>query len=573
MNLQELSCATLALLLAAAAAVPLAAQSNTSVEGTFGEIVEVRVVNLEVVVEDRDGNRVSGLSPEDFKLFVEGEEVPIDFFSEVAAGTAVTSGEATADLREAPGIQSGQSVGTSYLVFLDEMFTVARDRDLVIKGLIERLGDMGPQDRMAVVAFTGERVEMLTSWEQDRDKLREVLENAQSRGAYGAVNLNDVRFNDEDLRQNEVLDSAVNAALEAADQLPGQQGDATPPPRVSEFDRLPPAELVRPYIRRLERKIEKIVTASTATLRSFAKPPGRKVMLLVSGGWPYSPTDFVLNATGPVVGYGEQISGERLYGPLFDTANRLGYTLYPIDAPGQAPSHVNAADGGSLSGADTLTLELRERETHSTLHMLAEETGGRPLIDGARLDAFDTVISDTRSYYWLGFTPQWRGDDEQRKIEVEIQRPGFKARYRSSFLDMSRTNETSFMVESALLVGELPGAQPLQVQFGQAKKRNFGRIEVPLKVAIPMDLVTMLPQGNLYVSELELRVAVLDEQGNRNDMPVIPMKLQGPSLPEPGQYAVYETEVRMRNRPHNVVIAVYDPLSGTMLSRVMELKL
>lgn len=573
MNMQNLSCAALALLLTAAAAVPLAAQRDARVEGTFGEIVEVRVVNLEVVVEDRDGNRVSGLAPEDFKLFVEGEEMPVDFFSEVAAGTAVTSGEAVADLQGAPGVAAGQAVGTSYLVFFDEMFSVPRDRNLVIDSVIERLGDMGPQDRMAVVAFTGERVEMLTSWEQDRGKLREVLENAKGRRGTGANNLNDIGFNDEDLALNAALDEEIRQALGQNEGIPGQEGDPNPPERISDLDRLPPADLVRPYIRRLERKLEKVVTAATATLRSFAKPPGRKVMFLVSGGWPYSPTDFVVNASAPVIGYGEQVSGERLYGPLFDTANRLGYTIYPIDAPGQRGSSVDASNAGSITGANTLTQELRQRETHSTLHLLAEETGGRALIDGARLDAFDTVISDTRSYYWLGFTPQWRGDDEQRKIEVEIQRPGFKARYRTSFLDMSRSNETSFMVESALLVGELPGAQPLQVQIGQAEKRNFGRIQVPIKVAIPMDLITMLPQGDQYVSDLELRVAVLDEQGNRNDMPVIPMKLQGPSLPEPGQYAVYETEVRMRNRPHSVVIAVYDPLSGTMLSRVMELQL
>ena len=33
----------------------------------FGEELEVRVVNFEVVVTDRKGNRVSGLKPEDFR--------------------------------------------------------------------------------------------------------------------------------------------------------------------------------------------------------------------------------------------------------------------------------------------------------------------------------------------------------------------------------------------------------------------------------------------------------------------------------------------------------------------------
>ncbi len=39
----------------------------------------------------------------------------------------------------------------------------------------------------------------------------------------------------------------------------------------------------------VERRLESMVLAVTSTLRSFGNPPGRKVMLLMSGGWPHSP--------------------------------------------------------------------------------------------------------------------------------------------------------------------------------------------------------------------------------------------------------------------------------------------
>jgi hypothetical protein len=38
-------------------------------------------------------------------------------------------------------------------------------------------------------------------------------------------------------------------------------------------------------------RIERVTLAATATLRSFANPPGRKVMLVLSGGWPLGYTD------------------------------------------------------------------------------------------------------------------------------------------------------------------------------------------------------------------------------------------------------------------------------------------
>src|SRR6185295_7496294 len=73
---------------------------------TFGEAVDVRVVNVEVVVTDRDGNRVPNLLPADFRLRMDGEEVPIEYFSEIQEGRSVaeSAGEGK------PGAAGVQSV-------------------------------------------------------------------------------------------------------------------------------------------------------------------------------------------------------------------------------------------------------------------------------------------------------------------------------------------------------------------------------------------------------------------------------------------------------------------------------
>src|SRR5947199_10341816 len=58
---------------------------------SFGESIDVRVVNVEAVVTDGQGNRVSGLKPEDFRLRVDGKEVPVEYFSEVKDGEALAA--------------------------------------------------------------------------------------------------------------------------------------------------------------------------------------------------------------------------------------------------------------------------------------------------------------------------------------------------------------------------------------------------------------------------------------------------------------------------------------------------
>jgi hypothetical protein len=52
-------------------------------EGAFGEALDVRVVSVEATVTDRQGRRVEGLTAADFRLLVDGREVPVDFLKQV----------------------------------------------------------------------------------------------------------------------------------------------------------------------------------------------------------------------------------------------------------------------------------------------------------------------------------------------------------------------------------------------------------------------------------------------------------------------------------------------------------
>lgn len=501
---------------------PPAVVAQGSAEQPFVDVIDVRVVNLEVVVVDGKGNRVSGLGPEDFRLLVDKREVPIEFFNEVSQGVAVTqrSAEATAPA-SVPGLVAGKEVGTSYLVFIDELFTRTSERNRVLKAMAPVVWRLGPQDRMAVVAFNGRRVDMLSTWSQKPRDLELAFEDAMTRKARGLHTDAELRGLETDpLAENDTDDPSFNSIYASG---------------------------------RLEEKLERISRAVTSTLRGFAQPPGRKVMMLLAGGWPDS---FQVSGDTGL----DHLRGRRILSPIHETANLLGYTLYPIDVPGPQPVHGNAARDLANPGFDSLELE-----THTTFDVLAEETGGAALIDGARLTAFDRVIDDTRSYYWLGFAPDWQGDDKNHEIRIEILQPGLKVRSRESFQDLSRDKEVSVLVESALMFGRVEGAKPLQVKFGKPSKKR--RLEIPLTLIIPMDEITMLPvKKGRYEAHLQLRIAVLDERGDHNDIEPIPVKLFGDRLPAPGEKAIYETVVKMRSQAHDIVVALHDPVSGTLLS-------
>ena len=119
----------------------------------FSEVIDVRVVNIEIVATDRKGNRVQGLGPSDFELLVDGEPTPIAYFTEIEDGYAVD--RTAGDVAGVPSLDLNAPVGTNFLVFIDDLFSIERDRNRVLDRLEEDLQALGPADRVAAVAFDG----------------------------------------------------------------------------------------------------------------------------------------------------------------------------------------------------------------------------------------------------------------------------------------------------------------------------------------------------------------------------------------------------------------------------------
>jgi VWFA-related protein len=587
-------------LLVLAAALPAAAQQD-EMPAVFSEVIDVRVVNIEVVVMDRDGNRVHGLEASDFELLVDGERMPISYFTEIDESMARGSPGGT--VAGVPNLDPNTPVGTNFLVFIDDLFSVQRDRDRVLDRLEEDLWLLHPADRVAAVAFDGRSIETLTAWTDSPDRLAEAFERARGRSTYGLQRLGEQKMLEGDREAEAILESVADLAfggdelreeiarppsggapaglggpeaaeLADADATVGQTGGNVQDVMGSSL-----SGLERRYARRLEQQLHRSVLAAVASMRSFADQPGRKVMLLLTGGWPRSPALFTVAAANEstinaaAAGDGYMMSEDELYGPLVSAANLIGYALYPVDLPGASRDFVGDASVGvgPDPGPNDLSVVAgslnREYLLQDTLELLAHATGGVPMANAERDAALARAVEDTRSYYWLGFEPSRREDDAFHDVDVRlVGREDLNVRAREGYVDISREREVAITVEAALLFGGQPAAQPLQVSFSDPVRGRRGRMSVPVEVAIPLDEVQLLPVGGMWRNELEVRVTAMDMDGNRADMSIEKIQIAGPEEPRPGQLFYYQTELRLRRREHTYVIAVYDPLTGTVLT-------
>ena len=470
-------------------AVPVWGQENP-LPDLFSDVIDVRVVNVEVVVTDKKGNRIRGLQASDFELQVDGEPVGIEYFTEIDDGRALAASDDS--VGNVPSLAPDEPVATNYLVFIDDLSAIRQHRNRVLARLESDLTLLGPADRVAIVAYDGRDVTRVADWTNSPEEIQKALEHTRERKALGLMRL---------------------AGL----------GDKT----------------------------HRAVMAAAASLRSFADAPGRKVMLLLIGRWPTQ-----VDLWSPYSAWASPFAHLRLndvYGPLVHAANLVGYSLYPVDLPG--------LQGGSFRSRS------RERRWHDVLQHLADETGGLPMINSFSRKALAETAADTRSYYWLGFEPPRNEDDDLHDIRIRVAgHRGLRVRSRENYLDMSRGAEVTMLVEGTLLFGGSPGAESLEVNFGEPRKAGFRKISWPMEVTIPLDDLTLLPVGDRWMTELEFRIALIDPFGDRSDTPISRVPIVGEEAPSPGDAFVYETDLVMRKRTHRYVAAVYDPLSGEILS-------
>lgn len=546
------SIAVVAGLLLAASGLVAQAPAGQAAAGAplFGETVEVRVINVEVVVTDKDGLPVTGLQPADFVLKVDGEQLPIQYFTEVRGGDAIEGPAEAPIIPGVPQLAPGTPVGTSYLVFIDDFYPLQRDRDKVIEKISADLGRLRPEDRMAVVAYDGLRLEMLSSWSQSVPELERVFRKAMTRPAKGLQREADDRRFTHDAR---------------SDRFTGNR------PRLLDSTQMRLDTDERAYAETLQEQVQGIVAAASSALRGFANPPGRKVFVMLAGGWPYDPVQYAINDYSRTVLESQLKRGDELLAPLIGTANQLGYTIYAVDVPGLYEETMASAEYSAGSNfSDRNNAFERENNVQYTLQHVATETGGKALLNGQREEVLAKVTEDTRSYYWIGFAPTWQGDDASHKVALTTRVDGLRIRNRSGYVDFSGKSQTSMAVESILLFGSGPGSEALPVEIGTPKKVSGNRMNVPVTLRIPLAQLAAIATDKGVSAEVELRIAALDERGGRSEIPVIPIRLDMPGKAPAGAYATYTTIVQLRRARNELVLAISDPAGGAIYSARAE---
>jgi VWFA-related protein len=551
-------------------------------EKTFFDAVEVKVASVEVVVEDKDGQKISGLTADDFQVFEDGKLQDITYFTAQKNGETVVSRDGEADLG-APAAPLTERVHLA--IFVDEVHLSPQNRNQVFARLKEYLGGSLQPTDLVLVARLADRLVIEQPFTADVAALAATLDRlAKSTGAAMQIEANYRRI----LREVTTTPLAVSAptpevtgpvALEKISQQEISQVQA----------RSQAMEIITFSEERRIRVLATIKALETA-IGSLAGMPGRKALIYLSDGLPVRAAAGLSDAwlskyeawatkigdrsllaemTRNTAG---SIESQAQLDQLAQRASAAKVAFYVLSPGSKATRGLSGAElaGTSFGGSSQIsTAAITESfESESPLQQLADQTGGKALfrnMDIARL--LGNVRDDFGTFYSLGYQPQAEAKDGNRKIAVKVKnRPDAKVRYTHVLGDHDPVDQLRELTLSALYHGLTDN--PLQIALDpKPDPADLGgdRFRVDLMVKVPFEKILLVPQDENHVGRLTLFVVVQDHKNqhlsNINRVEV-PIKIPNDQLLQVmAQKAALPLKLEMQGGPQRLAIGMRDHLA------------
>ncbi|HJX27023.1 MAG TPA: VWA domain-containing protein, partial [Thermoanaerobaculia bacterium] len=545
--------------LAGTATTPLAAQTPAAQE-SFGEEVDVNVINVDVHVTDKNGRRVPGLRMEDFELLEDGKPVKITNFEAIertapapqaspqAPSPTAPPATATGEPAEPAPTPAGEPL---FLVVYVDNFNIRpahRARALQqLRTFLER--DLSADDQVMVVTYDlGLHVRQ--PFTTDRAAVSRALDQVTKLATYGA---------EIDRSRRTALETMYSIQEEAlammafGDKSRGQSGedggggeplDVPCPLRI--------ADPIKGFAESSRQEVMRTVGALKLFVNSLSGLPGRKVLLHISDGITVTPGEELFQVLQELCGGGGVTSGlgaglnaglegnhdaaaspvdARQYGArsyqgtqaaldaqhystakewtdLAAHANANRVTLYTLQASGAEALASSQADMAGSRDAVLRLGSVTQIETNNrrdSLNVLASDTGGRAVFNANNLlPELARIQEDFGSYYSLAFSPAHPGDGREHRIKVRVKRQDLRVRHRMSYRDKSGIERAVDRTLTALFYGTQENPLEVALEIGEARPGNGRTFNVPVRLKIPLHKLYLRDNQTALVGKVRL---------------------------------------------------------------------
>ncbi len=457
--------------LAACLLIPFSLLAQDQAQPTIR--VTTRLVQVNVVVHKK-GEPVSDLKKEDFTIFDKGKEQKVALFAVDSIDAPPKAWPALPPNIFSNRVQRADTPTSITVILFDGLNTRFQDQAYARKQIVKFLGEIQPHDRVALYLL-GSKLHILHDFTNNPDHLAQALGKYRGR---------------------------ISGELDAADPAPR---DSTGNDELDDF--LSNADKVISDFYSVNNATSTL-DAMEAIAHHLASLPGRKNLVWVSGGFPFTlglePEDFSLDHPNR-----EHRTFSDETARVARAMNDANIAIYPVDARGLMTNpSMSATIGPQSARARSQPPKPFFPKNLDTMQILAERTGGKAFYNTNDLTgAVRNAVNDARVTYTLGFYPlsdEW--DGKFHDIKVKVDRPGVDVRYRKGFVAFTAQTPSDKEIKA-----EIKNAveTPLQgTGIGLAARTDLvdkpkpGSVQASIQ--IDQDNIVLQPQNDRWVGALEL---------------------------------------------------------------------
>jgi VWFA-related protein len=518
------------------------------------ENIDVRVINIDVVVTDRKGNPILGLKREDFEIFENSVPKAISNFYAVE-NSLPTVQEAEEQLpaptAAKPTIVRKDEVPDNLkrriIFYVDNLSLAPFNRNRVFKQMKDFVTTvMRPGDE-AMVATFNRSMKVRQGFTKDPVQVQQQLDIIAGESAMGSMNYSERKQTEDRIRQAQGPNEAMATA--------------------------------RSYAQSVEHDLRQSAASINALMSTLAGVEGKKVLVLTTEGFPIQPGremfQFVdeisreknWQATGTII-EGMSFDSSSLIQGIAKTANANGITMYTIHAAGLTGGTEFSAENSAPTPV-SVSLAAQSNTTDS-VRIMADMTGGLASVQTNNFqDAFRKIERDLENYYSLGYRASTERVDRQRYVSVRLKNnPNrYIVRSRQTFVEKSAYAEMNDRVIANLLYKTKANDLNILVRTGAPVAVEDGLYRVPIEIHIPMDSLTLLPQGETdFAGGFDVYVAVADKNNDMSDVARKGHQLRVATSDmerAKGKYYTYSLDLVMEKGLNRISVGVVDQVSNS----------
>lgn len=379
------------------------------------------LVQVPVVITDKSGKHLHGLTKEDFSVFENGKPVSVSVFEELTANSTPITAPAAPQGQFRNLTLEGPQPHNVVVIALDTVNTPFLDQAYGRHELIKFLAkNLEPGQVLSLMLITSQGLKVVQGLTGDPTRLMQALKKAS--GEVSQI---------ETISTDAQADAATGSIPSASFSPYGDPFDAID--AFMEHGDAVEAQFMQ------QNAIETTMNAFLGIAQSLSGVPGRKSLIWATGGFPFS-------IDSPATVPGGYLS--TLYERTMLALNESQISVYPVDIRGLVNSSQLADATRTTSG----TARLRSNQTltnrqwlqqakFDTLNDFADMTGGKAFYNTNDVaGSFKRASDDGSSYYMLGYyldthntKPGWR------KLQVKIGRKDVDVRSRTGFFVTNAT--------------------------------------------------------------------------------------------------------------------------------------